>query len=196
MTSRPRETSPLITRMTAFSLPGMAREEKMTRSPGEKRHLRMIVLGDTGERGARLALAAGTQRHDFVGRQIAEDLGASGNPRCRRDSRSRVRPGRSAPSPAPPARHRGRRQPPPPQPSEGDRHETQMSSPRPGRSRADQLGQRFGHVALRRRAPLAHRIGRVARQRETAFIAQRTQVSARRCGGPSTGVGSIFQSPV
>src|SRR5438552_1756336 len=35
MTSTPCDTSPLITRMTAFSLPGMAREEKITRSPRE-----------------------------------------------------------------------------------------------------------------------------------------------------------------
>src|SRR5437868_3689251 len=35
MTSMPWATSPLMTRVTAFSLPGIAREEKITRSPRE-----------------------------------------------------------------------------------------------------------------------------------------------------------------
>ena len=42
-----------------------------------KRHLRVLVLGDARERGARLALAAGAQRHDLVGRQIAVGLDAA-----------------------------------------------------------------------------------------------------------------------
>ena len=37
----------------------------------------MLVLGDARERGARLALAAGAQRHDLVGRQVAVELGAA-----------------------------------------------------------------------------------------------------------------------
>ena len=60
-----------MTRPTAFSLPGMVREEKITRSPRRERDLGMLVLGDARERRARLALAAGAERHDLVGRQIA-----------------------------------------------------------------------------------------------------------------------------
>ena len=53
-------------RPTARSLPGMVREEKMTRSPLSSVHLGMLVLGDARERGARLALAAGAQQHHLV----------------------------------------------------------------------------------------------------------------------------------
>ena len=52
-----------MTRPTAFSLPGMVREEKITVSPRDERHFRMLVLGDARQRGARLALAAGAERH-------------------------------------------------------------------------------------------------------------------------------------
>ena len=58
-------------RVTAFSLPGMARDEKITRSPRRERDQRMLVLGDARQRRARLALAAGAERHDLVGRQVA-----------------------------------------------------------------------------------------------------------------------------
>ena len=51
---------------TARSLPGMVREEKMTRSPFVELDLGMLVLGDARERGARLALAAGAQQHHLV----------------------------------------------------------------------------------------------------------------------------------
>ena len=77
MTSTPWSTSPLMMRPTAFSLPGMVREEKITRSPLPKRHLGMLVLGDARERRARLALAAGAQRHHLVGRQMAVDVDAA-----------------------------------------------------------------------------------------------------------------------
>ena len=35
-----------------------------------KRHVRVIVLRDARQRGARLALAAGAERHHLVGRQV------------------------------------------------------------------------------------------------------------------------------
>ena len=44
-----------------------------------ERHLGVLVLGDARERGARLALAAGAQRHDLVVRQVAIGLDACGN---------------------------------------------------------------------------------------------------------------------
>ena len=74
MTSMPWSIRPLMTRPTAFSLPGMVREEKITRSPARERDLGMIVLGDARKRRARLALAAGAERDDLVRRQIAVDI--------------------------------------------------------------------------------------------------------------------------
>ena len=61
-------------RPTAFSLPGMVREEKMTRSPLSSDMSRMLVCGDARHGGARLALAAGRQAHDLVALQIGELL--------------------------------------------------------------------------------------------------------------------------
>ena len=71
----------------------MARDEKITRSPFDERHLGMLVLGDAGERCARLALAAGAERHDLVGRQVAVGVDIAVKSAARlRDSRSRGRP--------------------------------------------------------------------------------------------------------
>ena len=42
-----------------------------------QRHLGMLVGGDARERRARLALAAGAERHDLVGRQMAVDVHAA-----------------------------------------------------------------------------------------------------------------------
>ena len=86
----------------------MVREEKITRSPLRQRHLRMLVLGDARERRARLALAAGAERHHLVGRQMAVGVDARGTPARRRDSRSRARPARRAPWRGRPPRPRGR----------------------------------------------------------------------------------------
>ena len=76
MTSMPCSTSPLITRMTAFSLPGMVRDEKITRSPRE-RDVGDDRLAMREKRGARLALAAGAERHHLVRRQVAVDVQAA-----------------------------------------------------------------------------------------------------------------------
>ena len=62
-----------------------------------------------GERGARLALAAGEQRHDLVARQVADRRRASGSPACRRDSRIRARRRRRGPWRGRRRRPRGRR---------------------------------------------------------------------------------------
>ena len=89
MTSMPWSIRLLMIAPTAFSLPGMAREEKITRSPLESAISGMLVLGDAGERGAGLALRAGEKRHDLVARHIAEGVRPSGTPACLRDSRIR-----------------------------------------------------------------------------------------------------------
>ena len=72
--SRPRRrsrNSALCSRPIAFSLPGMMRDEKITTSPSSSTMLRMVVAGDAGQRGARLALAAGADQHDLVARHVA-----------------------------------------------------------------------------------------------------------------------------
>ena len=60
--------------MTAFSLPGIAREEKITRSPRESATVGMVVLRDTCQRRARLALTAGAEREHLVRRQVPIDV--------------------------------------------------------------------------------------------------------------------------
>ena len=77
MTSMPCLIRPLMMRPTAFSLPGMVREEKITRSPFDERDVGMLVLGDARQRRARLALAAGAERQHLVGRQIAVGVDAA-----------------------------------------------------------------------------------------------------------------------
>ena len=72
--SQPRSTSRFWMRPTARSLPGMVREEKMTRSPLSEPDVGMLVVGDARQRGARLALAAGAQQHHLVGLQVGEML--------------------------------------------------------------------------------------------------------------------------
>ena len=62
---------PVDRRGRRFSLPGMVREEKITRSPRRECDVGMLVGGDARQRRARLALAAGAERHHLVGRQIA-----------------------------------------------------------------------------------------------------------------------------
>ena len=135
----------------------------------------MLVLGDAGERGARLALAAGAERHHLVGRQIpvsvdaaevlhaieitglAGDLrdalhGAADHDHLALGGARGLRHGAHA---------RDMRR------ERGHRHA--------GGRRPDQLGERFRHVRLRGRAALAHRIGGIADQREATLGAQRAQ---------------------
>ena len=61
-------------RLISSSLPGMARAENTTHVAGGEIDARMIVGGDTGKRGARLALAAGQDRDHLVARQVLEGL--------------------------------------------------------------------------------------------------------------------------
>ncbi len=109
MTSMPCVTRPLMTRATAFSLPGMVREEKMTRSPRVSVTSGCSSSAMRDKRSARLALTAGAQRQHLVGRQIAIAFAPRGNPARRRDSRSRARPAPRAPWRGRPARLRARR---------------------------------------------------------------------------------------
>ena len=114
---------------------GSARDEKITRSPLRERDFRMLVLGDARQRGARLALAAGAERQNLVGRQVAVALHAAkllhaveiaGLARhLRRRAPWRGRPGR------PRGRRRARRRPP----RAGGRHGRQTSSRRRGAAR-------------------------------------------------------------
>ena len=92
MTSMPWSIRPLMTRADRLLVAGNGARGEDHRSPLRQRHLGMLVLGDARERGARLALAAGAQRHHLVGRQIAVDLHAAELAARRRDSRSRARP--------------------------------------------------------------------------------------------------------
>ena len=71
-----RRPAPLMILPTAFSLPGMVREEKTTTSPRRQRGDRVLVLGDARQRGARLALAAGGERENLVARQAVETVRA------------------------------------------------------------------------------------------------------------------------
>ena len=152
-------------------------------SPLRERHLGVLVLGDARERGARLALAAGAQRHDLVGRQVAVDLDAAeiadaveiaGLARDLRDAIHRAADHHHL------AARRGG--------GFGDRaharHVGGEGRDRDAARRAgDQLAQRFRHVGFGGRAALAHRIGGVADQREAAFVAERAAASPRRSAG-------------
>ncbi len=59
-------------RPTAFSLPGMVREEKIDEVALVERDLRMLLLGDARQRRARLALAAGAQQYDVAAVEVGE----------------------------------------------------------------------------------------------------------------------------
>ena len=109
MTSMPWSISPLMMRPTAFSLPGMVRDGKDHPVAARQRDVGMLVLGDARQRRARLALAAGAQRHHLVGRQIAVGVEPREIPARRRDSRSRARPAPRAPWRGRPPPPRGRR---------------------------------------------------------------------------------------
>ena len=69
-----------------------------------ERHLGVVVLGDAGQRGARLALAARQHRDDLVARHVAVAFGAEEIGGCRREGRARAPPGRRAPWPGRPRR--------------------------------------------------------------------------------------------
>ena len=68
--SQPRSTSRFWMRPTSRSLPGMVREEKIDEVALAELDVGMLVLGDAGQRRARLALAAGAQQHHLVGLEI------------------------------------------------------------------------------------------------------------------------------
>ena len=68
ITSMPCSTSPLMTRPTAFSLPGMVREEKMMVSPLLKVTSGCWSSAMRASARAQLALASGAERHHLVGR--------------------------------------------------------------------------------------------------------------------------------
>ena len=134
----------------------------------------MLVLGDARERGARLALAAGAQRHDLVGRQVAVGLDAAeigdaveiaGLARDLLDARpSRGRPPRPRGPPAAAASATARMR--------ATLEAKVVTATRPVRA-GDQLAQRLRDVGLGGRTAVAHRIGGVADQREAAFLAER-----------------------
>ena len=136
----------------------------------------MIAVGDARERRARLALAAGAERHDLVGRQVAVDIDVAeildaveiaGLARHLRDAVHRAPDqhhlavaGRRRQRHRPDARHVG-----------GEGGDADAA----GRAR-DQIGKRVADIGFRGRAALAHRIGGIAEQREAAVIAERAQL--------------------
>ena len=166
---------------TAFSLPGMVREEKTTMSPGASVGDRMLVLGDARQRGARLALAAGRERRES----------------CRAaDGRSGSWPskGRHAVEIAAFARDRDD-----PLHRAADHHDLPaVGEARLGRGAqtrdiggegrdddaavrlADQFGEVRRDVGLRRALALAQHVGRIADQREHALVAERLAGALRR----------------
>ena len=196
MTSTPCATRPLITRATAFSLPGMVRDGKDHAIAARQRDFRMLVLGDARQRRARLALAAGAQRQHLVGRQIAvaldaaEILHAVEIAGLARDLRPpapwRGRPGRLR------ARRRARRR----RPRGCGRHGRRTSSRRRG----------AGAVRISSAKVLATSASEGERPSRTALVESPTSAStpsspsavsfASSVGAPTSGVGSIFQSPV
>ena len=136
----------------------------------------MLVLGDAGERRARLALAAGAQRQHLVRRQItvafdaaeilhvleitglARDLdhalhGAADNDHFAVGGAGGV--GDCA-------------QPP----DMGGESRDRDAAPRG----ADQFGQRLRDICFRWRLALAHRIGGIADQRQHALVAERLEL--------------------
>ena len=71
ITSTPRTISPLITRADRLFVAGNGARGEDHAVAAVEGDLRMIVARDARQRGARLALAAGAQRQHLVGRQIA-----------------------------------------------------------------------------------------------------------------------------
>ena len=160
-----------------------------------KRHLRVLILGNARKRRARLALAAGAERHDFVGRQIAigvhraeilyaveiarlaRNLGHALHGAADHDHftvRRLRRLGNRTQAP-----DIGRKC--------GDRHAAARI--------LDDLGDGFADIGLRRRAAFTHGIGGIADEREApSSPSARSFFSSVR--SPRIGVGSIFQSPV
>ena len=81
MTSTSMSASAFCTRPTAFSLPGMVREEKITQSPCVELDVRVLALRDARHGGPGLALAAGAQRHAPCGGGSLENIVSSWNER-------------------------------------------------------------------------------------------------------------------
>ncbi len=137
---------------------------------------RMVVEGDAGERGARLALAAGEQHDDLVARQIgvgvlgeerrhvvehAEFAGDIDDPAHGAADDDDVAAGRAG--------------------GKGDRAQTpdvggkRGEGDAPAAGRADDLGELARDFGLARAAAFAHGIGRVRHQRQNAFLADRLE---------------------
>ena len=170
-----------MTRPTAFSLPGMAREEKITRSPLPSATSGCSSCGDARQCGARLALAAGAQRQHLVRRQVAVGRQRRETPARRRSSQSRAQPGRRDPWPgrSPPPRGRQRAPHRPPRAMRPTWEANVVTATRAGADE-DQLGKRLCHLRFRGRAAVADRIGGIADERQHALVAQRRK--PRRVG--------------
>ena len=70
-TLAPQRVRPLMTRKTAFSLPGISEEARMTVSPSTIADL-VVAVGHPGQRRHRLALRAGADQHDLLVGQVVE----------------------------------------------------------------------------------------------------------------------------
>ncbi len=102
--------------MTSRSLPGMAQDEKITRSPALRSIAGCSAAGDAGDGGAGFALRAGAEHDDLVARQglvfvlIEEGRDAFEHAELARDAGDAVHaPGPTSPPGGRPSGRRGRR---------------------------------------------------------------------------------------
>ena len=154
-TSTPAVTKALMILPTAFSLPGMVRDEKITVSPAFNSARRMVVGSDARERRARLALAAGGEGQNPLARQALERAPCLKTSAGRRASRIHERRRQRARSLAqeyrPAVRRRGR---PRPQRAAGRRWKRRWSRSTLPFALPMSRVERLGDVRARRRFPL------------------------------------------
>ena len=160
--------------------------------------VRVVVAGDAGQRGARLALAAGADQQRPCRAGCSRPRPRSESAASRRDSRSRAPPcpcatasGRPAPTSRSWARAAcgDRRQPRHVRGEAGDRDPPVIA--------ADQLGQGLAAARLRSpNAPSAQRVGRSRRPSPARPRRRCARSAASSVSSPISGSGSSFQSPV
>ena len=166
-------------------------------SPGDELDVLMLVLGDAGQRRARLALAAGQQRRrpcraaGAVGVLVEERRQAVEIAELAGDLDDAAhRPADDDDLAARPAPRRAR--------SSGCRPTLEakvVTATRPGAS-ATIVGELARDLALARAAALAHGVGRIADQRQHALVAERREARLVGRRPERRASSSSFQSPV
>ena len=190
MTSTPWSTSPLMTRADRLLVAGDgARGEDHAVALATASTSGCSSCGDARQRRARLALAAGAERHHLVGRQMAVDVhaaeilhaveiaGLARDLRRRAPWRGRPPPPRGPQARAASATARMR----------ATLEAKVVTATRRG-ALAISSASVLRDVGFRRRAALAHRIGGIADQREAALVAERAQLGlvGRRADAPAS----------